>query len=99
MKKTEHVRVSAAKEGKIVKYPEPMTRQQRAKLRAALDREEGLPAVKTQRPGKYKAPEVDDEVEMSSDEEDENRKESAEPLPIVKVPKNCESSENHRREG
>jgi len=42
---------------KIVKYPEPMTRQQRAKLRAALDREEGLPAVKTQRPGKYKAPE------------------------------------------
>ena len=52
---TEQVRVSAAKESRIVKYPEPMTRQQRARLKAALDREEGPPAVKTQHPGKYKA--------------------------------------------
>lgn len=81
------IRVSAAKEGRVVKHPEPMSRQQRAKLKAALDREEGLPAVKTQRRGKYKAPEVTEDLEMSSDDEDTGPGESSKQMPVVKLPK------------
>ena len=81
------VQVSAAKEGRVVKHPEPMSRQQRAKLKAALDREEGLPTVKTQRPGKYRAPEVTEDLEMSSDDDNTDLGESSKHMPVVKVPK------------
>lgn len=61
--------VSAAKDGRVTKYPDSVTRQQKEKLKTALGREEGLPAVRSQRSGRYRVPEVREEMDLSSDEE------------------------------